>query len=47
MPSVKGIGEDAWEELYCHYREISRAAGDKEPSKPAKRISNEVLGDPF
>ena len=32
----KGIKGTEWEELYCHYREMSRAPGAKKPSESQK-----------
>ena len=40
MPSAKqfhkGIEGNQWEELYCHYTEMSRAPGAKKPSESQK-----------
>ena len=33
---LKGIEGSEWEELYHHYREMSRAAGAKKPSEIQK-----------
>ena len=32
----KGIEGEEWEELYCHYREMSRATGAKKPCESQK-----------
>ena len=32
----KGIEGEEWEELFCHYREMSRATGAKKPSESHK-----------
>ena len=39
----KGIEGKEWEELYCHYREMSKATGAKKPSESQSEslLSNE------
>ena len=40
----KGIEGKEWEELYCHFREMSKATGAKKPSesqKPETSLGNE------
>ena len=32
----KGIEVRDWEELYCHYRDMSKATGAKKPSESQK-----------
>ena len=32
----KGIEGEEWEELYCHYRDTSKATGAKKPSESQK-----------
>ena len=34
--SYKGIEGEDWEELYCHYRDVSKATGAKKPSESQK-----------
>ena len=31
--STKELKGEGWEELYCHYREMSKATGAKKPSE--------------
>ena len=42
----KGIEREEWEELYCHYRDRSKATGAKKPARVNKAKRQPRTGDP-